>query len=140
MNLRKMSLLKVILKKINKECFKFNSSILSINFYNEKSKFGIIYTMYSDKLNIIQVGFAENDRILETRLAEKNSILLGKKKGEKKELNLLIKTLNEMGIKFYGQFDFSYTKKLIRHLSILGWPIGKSFYKKRVIRKELSFT
>ena len=130
----------MIAKKINKDYFKFNSSILNLDFYQEKSKLGIIYTMYSEKLNMIQVGFAENNKILETRLTEKHSILLDKKKGEKKELNLLIKTLNEMGIKFYGQFDFSYTKTLIRHLSILGWPIGKSFYKKRVIRKELSLT
>ena len=130
----------MIVKKINKDYFKFNSSFLNLDFYQEKSKFGIIYTMYSDKLNMIQVGFAENNKILEKRLTEKHSILLDKKKGEKKELNLLIKTLNEMGIKFNGQFDFSCTKTLIRHLSILGWPIGKSIYKKRVIRKELSLT
>ena len=128
----------MVLKKLNKEYRKFISS--SLNLALQKSKFGIVYTLYSDRFNSIEVGFAENDKILKNKVLQSNSILLDKKKGKEQDLNLLIKTLNELDINFSSRLNFRYSNILIRHLSILGWPVGRSLYKQRKIKKELSLT
>ena len=125
------------LKKIKKEYFKLNSS--SLNLARPKSKFGIVFTLYSDRLNLIEVGFAENDKILKNKVLQSDSILLDKKRGKEQDLNLLIKTLNELGISFSSKLNYRYSNILIRHLSTLGWPVGRSLYKQRTIKKELSF-
>ncbi len=126
----------VLKKDINKEYRKLISS--SLNLAPQKSKFGIVYTLYSDRFNSIEVGFAENDKILKNKILQSNSILLDKKKGKEQELNLLIKTLNELDINFSSRLNFRYSNILIRHLSTLGWPVGRSLYKQRKIKKELS--
>ena len=126
-------------KKINKEYRKLISSSLNINFSPLKSKLGIIYTLYSDELNLIEIGFAVNNKIIQNKLLKKNFILLDKKKGKEEDLNLLIKTLNELGINFSSKLNIKYSNSLIRHLSTLNWPVGKSLYKRRKINKELSF-
>ena len=128
---------KMVLKKLNKEYRKFISP--SLNLAPQKSKFGIVYTLYSDRFNSIEVGFAENDKILKNKLLQCDLILLDKKKGKKQDLNLLIKTLNELDINFSSKLNFRYSNILIRHLSTLGWPVGRSIYKQRRIKKELSF-
>ena len=128
---------KMVLKKLNKEYRKFISS--SLNLVPQKSKFGILYTLYSDRFNSIEVGFAENDKILKNKLLRSDLILLDKKKGKKQDLNLLIKTLNELEISFSSKLNYRYSNILIRHLSTLGWPVGRSLYKQRTIKKELSF-
>ena len=128
---------KMVLKKLNKEYRKFISS--SLNLAPQKSKFGIVYTLYSDRFNSIEVGFAENDKILKNKLLQSVLILLDKKKGKKQDLNLLIKTLDELDINFSSKLNFRYSNILIRHLSTLGWPVGRSIYKQRRIKKELSF-
>ena len=125
------------IKKINKDYRKLISS--SLNSAPQKPKFGIIYTLYSASLNSIEVGFAENDKILKNKVLQCNSILLDKKIGKEQDLNLLIKTLNELNINFSSKLNFSYSNILMRHLSILGWPVGRSLYKQRKIKKELSF-
>ncbi len=125
------------LKKINKEYRKFISSTLILA--TQKSKFGIVYTLYSDRFNSIEVGFAENDNVLKKKVLQSNSILLDQKKGKEQDLNLLIKTLNELDINFSSKLNFKYSNILIRHLSTLGWPVGRSLYKQRKIKKELSF-
>ena len=128
---------KVVFKKdIYKEYRKLISS--SLNLVPQKSKFGIVYTLYSDRFNSIEVGFAENDKILKNKILQSNSILLDKKKGKEQDLNLLIKTLNELDINFSGRLNFRYSNILIRHLSTLGWPVGQSLYKQRKVKKELS--
>ena len=124
------------LQKINKKYRKLISS--SLNLAPQKSKFGIVYTLYSDRFNSIEVGFAENDKILRNKILQRNSILLDKKKGKEQDLNLLIKTLNELDINFSSRLNFRYSTILIRHLSTLGWPVGRSLYKQRKIKKELS--
>ena len=126
----------MVLKKLNKEYRKFNSS--SLNLAPQKSKSGIVYTLYSDRFNSIEVGFAENDKILKNKLLHSDLILLDKKKGKEQDLNLLIKTLNELDINFSSRLNFRYSNILIRHLSTLGWPVGRSLYKQRKIKKELS--
>ena len=45
----------------------------------------------------------------------------------------------EVGIEFKGQSHLRCSTSLIRHLSTLGWPVGKSLYKQRKIKKELSY-
>ena len=126
----------MLLKKMNKEYRKLISSFF--NFAPQQSKYGIVYTFYSDKFNSIEVGFAENNTILQNKLLQSDSILLDKRRGKQQDLNLLIKTLNELDIKFISKLNFKYSNTLIRHLSTLGWPVGRSLYKQRKIKKELS--
>ena len=127
----------MVLKKIMKEYHKLISS--SLNLVHQKSKIGIVYTLYSDDFNTIEVGFAESEKMLQNKVFNSNSILLDKKRGKKQDLNLLIKTLNELDINFSSKLNFRYSNVLIRHLFTLGWPVGRSLYKHRKIKKELSF-
>ena len=130
---------KMYFKKLNKKYSRLISSTFSVDVTNQKAKFGIIYTLYSDKLNSIEVGFAENNKLIQNKLLANDSILLDMKKGQERDLNLLIKTLNELDINFCSKFNFRYSNSLIRHLSTLGWPVGQSLYKQRKIKKQLSF-
>ena len=127
-------------KKIKNKYRKFIPSTFNFGKATPRFRIGIIYTLYSDKFNLLKVGFAENNRVLENILSKKDFIILDKKKGNKKELNLLINTLNELGIKFSSNLNFKYSNTIVRRLSILGWPIGRSLYKQRIIKKELSCT
>ena len=113
------------------------SSKLNVNNSVDKLKDGIIYTLYSDETNSLKVGFTENDKVLEKKISSNGIILLDREKGNKKDLFLLIATLKELGIKYSDNFNFKYSSSLIRHLSTLGWPIGRSLYKQRKIKKEL---
>ena len=61
------------------------------------------------------------------------------KKGKKKDLSLLITTLKELGIKYSDDFHFKYSGSLMKHLSTLGWPVGRSLYNQRKIKKELLY-
>ena len=103
----------------------------------DKFKDGIIYTLYSDEFNSLKVGFAKNDKVLKKNLSREALILLDMKKGNKKDLFLLITTLKELGIKYSDNYFFKYSNSLMRHLSTLGWPVGRSLYKQRKIKKEL---
>ena len=124
-------------KKITKGYKTLISSSFNVDSSIDKFKDGIIYTLYSDEFNSLKVGFAENDKVLEKKLSSKAFNLLDMKKGNKKELFLLITTLKELGIKYSDNFYFKYSSSLMRHLSTLGWPIGRSIYKQRKIKKEL---
>jgi len=124
-------------KKIIKGYKTLISSSFNVDSSNDKFKDGIIYTLYSDELNSLKVGFTENDKDLEKKLSSEALILLDMKKGNKKDLCLLITTLKELGIKYSDYFYFKYSGSLMKHLSTLGWPIGSSLYKPRKIKKEL---
>ena len=113
------------------------SSRFNVDTSINKFKDGIIYTLYSDVFNSLKVGFAENDKVLEKILSSEVLILLDMKKGSKKDLFLLITTLKELGIKYSENLYFKYSGSLMRHLSTLGWPVGRSLYKQRKIKKEL---
>ena len=127
----------------NRKIIKGYKSLISQRFNVDTSidkfKDGIIYTLYSDQLNSLKVGFAENDQVLEKKLSSEELILLDIKKGNEKDLYLLITTLKELGIKYSDNFYFKYSRSLMRHLSTLGWPVGRSLYKQRKIKKELVF-
>ena len=124
-------------KKIIKEYKTLISSIFNVDSSTDKFKDGIIYTLYSDEFNSLKVGFAKNEKILEKNLSSESLVLLDMKKGNKKDLFLLITTLKELGIKYSDKLYFKYSSSLMRHLSTLGWPIGRSLYKQRKIKKEL---
>ena len=124
-------------KKITKEYQSLISSNLNVNSSKDKFKDGIIYTLYSDKCNCLKVGFSENVCDIDNKLSSEALILLDMKKGNKKELFLLVKTLKELGIEYSGNLYFKYSSSLMRHLSTLGWPVGRSLYKQRKIKKEL---
>ena len=113
------------------------SSRFNVDASIDKFKDGIIYTLYSDEFNSLKVGFAENDEVIEKKLSSDGLILLDMKEGNKKDLFLLITTLNELGIKYSDNFYFKYSGSLMKHLSTLGWPVGRSLYKQRKIKKEL---
>ena len=124
-------------RKITKGSKTLISSMFNVDTSIDKFKDGIIYTLYSDKFDSLKVGFAKNDKVLEKKLSSESLILLDMKKGKKKDLCLLITTLNELGIKYSDNFYFKYSGSLMKHLSTLGWPVGSSLYKQRKIKKEL---
>ena len=124
-------------RKIIKGYKTLKSSRFSVDTSTDKFKDGIIYTLYSDKLNSLKVGFAENDEVLGKRISSDLLILLDMKTGNKKDLILLTNTLKELGIEFSDNLYYKYSGYLMRHLSTLGWPVGRSLYKQRNIKKEL---
>ena len=124
-------------RKIIKVYKTLKSSRFSVDTSTDKFKDGIIYTLYSDKLNSLKVGFAENDEVLGKRISSEPLILLDMKTGNKKDLILLTNTLKELGIEFSDNLYYKYSGYLMRHLSTLGWPVGRSLYKQRNIKKEL---
>ncbi len=124
-------------RKIIKRYKTIISSSFNVNSSTNKFKDGIIYTLYSDEFNSLKVGFAENDKVLEKKLSSNGLILLDREEGNKKDLFLLITTLKELGIKYSDNLYFNYSSSLMRHLSTLGWPVGRSLYKQRKIKKQL---
>ena len=100
-----------------------------------KHKSGIIYTLYSEKLNLIEVGFTKNNKTLETILLKNKFILLDKKEGEYMDLNLIKETLKQLGLKLLDKKYYKFSNLTIRRLSLLGWPTGNSICKQRKIKK-----
>ena len=124
-------------RKIIKGYKTLSSSSFNVDNFTVKFKDVIIYTLYSDEFNALKIGFAKNDKVLEKIISSEALILLDMKKGNKKDLFLLITTLKELGIKYSDNLYFKYSISLMRHLSTLGWPIGRSLHKQRKIKKEL---
>ena len=124
-------LIKKELKFLNKKLF--NYDILK----PKKSVNGIVYTLYSDRLNLIEIGFAENKNILNNKLIQEKFILLDQKSGSLMELNILIETLKQLGVSLLNNKYFKYKNSYLRHLNTLGWPIGKSLCKQNLIRKKI---
>ena len=126
-------------RKIIKGHQRLISSAFNVDKSTDKFQNGIIYTLYSDEFNSIKVGFAENERVLENKLSSEALILLEWEKGNKENLFLLVNTLKELGFKYSDNLYFKYSSSLMKHLYTLGWPIGRSLYKQRKIKKELLF-
>jgi len=134
--------IKFMLKKYLEKKYKiFNNFSLSEKFIFKRNdlKDGFIYTLYSDNSNLIEVGFTQSNKILENKLMDEKFILLDKKKGSIKELKTLKRTLEELGLLILNNKYYKYSELLLRHLHTLGWPIGRSLYKKRVIRKKIIY-
>tara|TARA_B100000945_G_scaffold235794_1_gene191878 strand:+ start:1155 stop:1586 length:432 start_codon:yes stop_codon:yes gene_type:complete len=113
----------------------FRLKLLNNDIYNT----GIIYTLYSDELNLLEVGYAKNNHYLKNLLSDNRFILLDMKEGSLKDLSLLRKTLNQLGVYLLNYKYYQYSNKTIRYINLLGWPIGTSLYKQRKIRKEISY-
>jgi len=124
-------LIKKELKFLNKKLFDYEIS------KPKKSGNGIVYTLYSYRLNLVEIGFAENKNILNDKLIKEKFILLDKKSGSLMELNILIETLKQLGVSILNNKYFKYKNSYLRHLNTLGWPIGKSLYKQKLIRKKI---
>ena len=124
-------LIKKELKFLNKRLFEYGIS------KPQKSVNGIVYTLYSDRLNLLEIGFAENKNILNNKLIQEKFILLDQKSGSLMELNILIKALKQLGVSLLNNKYFKYKNSYLRHLNTLGWPIGNSLYKQRLIRKKI---
>ena len=134
--------IKLMLKKYLQKKYKvFNNSSLSEKLISKRNslKDGFIYTLYSDNSNLIEVGFTQSNKILENKLMNKKFILLDKKKGSLKELRTLKRTLEELGLLILNNKYYKYSELLIRHLHTLGWPVGRSLYKQRVIKKKILY-
>ena len=131
-----------MLKKYLQKKYKvFINSSLSEKLISKRNslKDGFIYTLYSDNSNLIEVGFTQNNKILENKLINRKFILLDKKKGSLKELRTLKRTLEELGLLILNNKYYKYSELLIRHLHTLGWPVGRSLYKQRVIKKKIIY-
>jgi len=131
-----------MLKKYLQKKYKvFINSSLSKKLISKRNslKDGFIYTLYSDNSNLIEVGFTQNNKILENKLMNKKFILLDKKEGSLKELRTLKRTLDELGLLILNNKYYKYSELLIRHLHTLGWPVGRSLYKQRVIKKKILY-
>ena len=134
--------IKLMLKKYFQKKYKvFINSSLSEKLISKRNslKDGFIYTLYSDNSNLIEVGFTQSNKYLENKLINEKFILLDKKKGSLKELRTLKKTLEELGLLILNNKYYKYSELLIRHLHTLGWPIGRSLYKQRVIKKRMVY-
>ena len=134
--------IKFMLKKYLQKKYKFfNNSSLSEKFIFKRNylKDGFIYTLYSYNTNLIEVGFTQSNNIIENKLMNEKFILLDKKEGSLRELRTLKKTLEELGLLILNNKYYKYSELLIRHLHTLGWPIGKSLYKQRVIKKKILY-
>ena len=141
MSLHKIRI-KIMIKKYLEKKYKiFYNFSLSDKFKLQRNslKDGFIYTLYSDNSNLIEVGFTKSNKIIENKLMNKKFILLDKKKGSLKELRTLRRTLEELGLLILNNKYYIYSELLIRHLNTLGWPIGRSLYKQRVIKKKILY-
>ena len=130
----------MINKSIKKE-FKFLTKHLFEDGISKHKKItnGILYTLYSDRQNLVEIGFAENKNILNNKLIQEKFILLDQKSGSLMELNILIETLKQLGVTLLNNKYFKYKNSYLRYLNTLGWPIGKSLYKQKLVRKKLFF-
>ena len=125
--------------KIFEKQFRIDSLISKFKLFSNQIGYeeGLIYTLYSDQFNLIEVGFADNNKIIEDIIKREKFILLDKKYGKKVDFSLLKETLKLLGIELLKNKYFKYSEKRLRHLKTLDWPIGNSLYKKRIIRKKI---
>ena len=97
---------------------------LELLIQNRKSKdMGLIYTYFRDHDRKIKLGYSSNINIINHLLGEYK--LVEKRFGSEREFKLLSITLNELGyIMNTKQFNYDFSPKLIKHLHLLGWPVG----------------
>tara|TARA_B100000029_G_C17586850_1_gene961364 strand:+ start:450 stop:827 length:378 start_codon:yes stop_codon:yes gene_type:complete len=90
---------------------------------------GLVYTLYEPIGKTIKIGFCPNASDI-NQLNESSSLVAIKKNGSKRYEELVRSTLKELG--FYPkneEGDYKYSKELVKHLKVLGWPIGKTIKK-----------
>ena len=142
MSLPKIKLKFMLKKYLDKKYRNFNYFSLSDKSINKRNdlKDGFIYTLYSENSNLIEVGFTQSNKMLKNKLMHEKFILLDKEKGSLRELRTLKRTLEELGLLIFNDKFYKYSELLMKHLHTLGWPIGRSLYKHRVIKKKILYT
>ena len=96
---------------------------------NKINKEGYLYTLYSIGDQKIRLGFYDlcsEPNIIDN---ESNWIMIGRRTGSKREEKLIKYSLIELGFSEKNS-NYVYSKKLVRHLLTLGWPIGDLFRKR----------
>ena len=85
----------------------------------------MLYTSYRRVDKTIRIGFSPGLICMET-VNNVGFKLIEKRSGSRREEKLLKATLEELGYKpKYEDNYYSYSKGLIKHLNMLGWPTGK---------------
>ena len=86
---------------------------------------GMVFTLLREIDNTLVLGYSDQ---LQTCLSDYNQRgfrMVEARRGTKRELRLLLVTLEEIGLQTsYGSNYFDADNLAIRHLSHLGWPIG----------------
>ena len=141
MSLPKIKIEFMLKKYLDKKYKIYNYFSLSKKsiFKRNDLKDGFIYTLYSENSNLIEVGFTQSNKMLEDKLRHEKFTLLDKKEGSLKELRTLKSTLEELGLLIFHNKFYKYSDLLMKHLHTLGWPIGRSLYKHRMIKKRLPY-
>tara|TARA_Y100001968_G_C19307300_1_gene692295 strand:- start:131 stop:523 length:393 start_codon:yes stop_codon:yes gene_type:complete len=86
---------------------------------------GFIYTFLCRVKMEVKIGHTFNMCLMKENMEDKGSILIGKRNGNLNEFSVLQSTLYELGHEekmLEGYYNYS--NILIRHLNLLGWPIG----------------
>jgi len=128
------------IKIIQKKLIVLGKTIKSYFYKENNLSEGIIFTLYSDKFNLLEVGYTPSNQSLNKILLGNKLILLDKKAGNFFQLKLLKNTLNQLDINVLDDRYYEYTNTTIRYLNILGWPIGNSLYKRRRIKKQIAYS
>ena len=100
-----------------------NVSIKKSTIIANKNKFGFIYTLYKFNEELIILGYTENISYINKIRKLNNISLIGISNGYEYDLTLVISTLNELGYKYFrNKFIYKYSKQLLYHLDLIGWP------------------
>ena len=98
---------------------------------NEDVGSGLLYTIFNKEKGIINIGFT-----YEINRLEFNSTKIHfKRLGSIREEKIIKETLKELGhFPRTGNDTYNYSNNLIKHLRIMGWPVGPESSKK--IKKQ----
>ena len=100
-----------------------NVSIKKSTIIANKNKFGFIYTLYKFNEELLILGYTENISYINKIRKLNNISLIGISNGYEYDLTLVISTLNELGYKYFrNKFIYKYSKQLLYHLDLIGWP------------------
>ncbi len=97
-------------RKIIKGYKTLTSSRFDVDTSIDKFKDGIIYTLYSDEFNSLEVGFVENDKVLKKKIIKYCIDIIGYEK-RKKERSLFINNYSKRTWhQIFRQFSFQILK------------------------------
>ena len=102
--------------------------IVGLSIYEQSKRqqaIGYIYTLYKKDNNMVKIGFLEANYKIELITENSDWIMIETRSGSKREEKLLKSTLIELGFHPGNRGDdYVYSRKLIKYLKTLGWPIG----------------
>tara|TARA_B100000700_G_C14793726_1_gene737164 strand:+ start:57 stop:446 length:390 start_codon:yes stop_codon:yes gene_type:complete len=125
--------LKKFQKSLSDLRFEVKNEIVPYYKLKEDLEIGYIYTYFNVLKNKMLIGFIQSSEIPTILYKENGYMFIEKRSGTKRESDLLKKTLLELGHEDNNSTGiYNFSKELINHLNILGWPIGKfKKYQKR---------